>query len=68
MGEGPFDLVFVVGWVLSTLEFAWDGPPADFFRRLASFCRLILFDKRGTGLSERVQGIPSSRPGWTTFG
>ncbi len=58
VGEGPFDLVFVVGWVLSTLEFAWDGPPADFFRRLSSFCRLILFDKRGTGLSDRVQGIP----------
>ena len=58
VGEGPFDLVFVVGWVLSTLEFAWDGPPADFFRRLASFCRLILFDKRGTGLSDRVQGVP----------
>jgi pimeloyl-ACP methyl ester carboxylesterase len=58
VGDGPFDLVFIVGWVLSTLEIAWDGPPADFFRRLGSFCRLILFDKRGTGLSDRVQGIP----------
>jgi len=58
VGEGPFDLVFIVGWVLSTLEVAWDGPPADFFRRLGSFCRLILFDKRGTGLSDRVEGIP----------
>jgi pimeloyl-ACP methyl ester carboxylesterase/class 3 adenylate cyclase len=58
VGDGPFDLVFVVGWVISTLEFAWDGPPTDFFRRLGSFCRLILFDKRGTGLSDRVQGIP----------
>ena len=58
VGDGPFDLVFIVGWVVSTLEFAWDGPPADFFRRLGSFCRLILFDKRGTGLSDRVQGIP----------
>jgi pimeloyl-ACP methyl ester carboxylesterase len=58
VGDGPFDLVFIVGWVVSTLEFAWDGPPADFFSRLGSFSRLILFDKRGTGLSDRVQGIP----------
>ena len=58
-GEGPFDLVFVSGWVLSSLtEHAWEGPPADFFERLAQFCRLILFDKRGTGLSDRVTGIP----------
>jgi pimeloyl-ACP methyl ester carboxylesterase len=58
VGDGPFDLVFIVGWVVSTLEFAWDGPPADFFSSLSSFSRLILFDKRGTGLSDRVQGIP----------
>ncbi|MBI3975029.1 MAG: adenylate/guanylate cyclase domain-containing protein [Armatimonadetes bacterium] len=58
VGEGPFDLVFVVGWVISTLEYAWEGPPAEFFRRLASFSRLILLDKRGTGLSDRVTGIP----------
>jgi pimeloyl-ACP methyl ester carboxylesterase/class 3 adenylate cyclase len=58
VGEGPFDLVFIVGWVISALELAWDGPPAEFFKRLASFCRLIIFDKRGTGLSDRVQGIP----------
>jgi len=58
VGEGPFDLVFVGGWVLSSLEVAWEGPPADFFRGLASFSRLILFDKRGTGLSDRVTGIP----------
>lgn len=48
VGEGPFDLVFVVGWVISTLEHAWDGPPRHFFERLASFSRLIIFDKRGT--------------------
>ncbi|HYT80057.1 MAG TPA: alpha/beta hydrolase [Actinomycetota bacterium] len=58
LGDGPFDLVFVSGWVLSSLEFAWEGPPADFFRQLASFSRLILFDKRGTGLSDRTTGIP----------
>jgi len=56
-GEGPFDLVFVSGWVLSALDYAWEGPAGDLFRRLASFSRLILFDKRGTGLSDRVAGI-----------
>ncbi len=58
MGNGPFDLVFVSGWVLSVFERAWEGPPAEFFTRLASFSRLILFDKRGTGLSDRMSGIP----------
>jgi pimeloyl-ACP methyl ester carboxylesterase len=55
VGDGPIDIVFVVGWVISTLEYAWEGPPRAFFERLASFSRLILFDKRGTGLSDRVQ-------------
>ncbi|MBI2237620.1 MAG: adenylate/guanylate cyclase domain-containing protein [Actinobacteria bacterium] len=58
VGDGPLDLVFVSGWVLSALEHAWEGPPAEFFRRLATFSRLILFDKRGTGLSDRATGIP----------
>ena len=59
VGEGPFDLVFVGGSVFSTLDQAWEGPlpPGAFLRRLASFSRLILFDKRGTGLSDRVAGI-----------
>ena len=58
VGEGPIDVVFVIGWVISTLEVAWEGPPAAFFERMSSFCRLILFDKRGTGLSDRSVGIP----------
>jgi pimeloyl-ACP methyl ester carboxylesterase/class 3 adenylate cyclase len=58
VGEGPFDLVFISGSVLSSLDYAWDGPPAAFFRLLASFSRLILFDKRGTGLSDRDVGMP----------
>jgi pimeloyl-ACP methyl ester carboxylesterase len=58
VGDGPFDLVFVSGWVLSALEHAWEGSPAAFFQELASFSRLILFDKRGTGLSDRATGIP----------
>ena len=57
-GDGPFDLVFVIGWIVSALDVAWEGPPRAFFERLASFSRLILFDKRGTGMSDRVQGIP----------
>ncbi|HYU58203.1 MAG TPA: adenylate/guanylate cyclase domain-containing protein [Actinomycetota bacterium] len=58
VGDGPFDLVFVSGWVLSALEVAWDGPAAETVSRLASFSRLIVFDKRGTGLSDRDTGIP----------
>jgi pimeloyl-ACP methyl ester carboxylesterase len=46
--------VFVHGWV-SHVEFAWEVPPlARFLNRLASFSRLILFDRRGTGMSDRV--------------
>lgn len=54
IGDGPLDLVFVMGWV-SHLEYFWREPTfARFLLRLASFSRLILFDKRGTGLSDRV--------------
>lgn len=54
IGEAPIDLVFVMGWV-SHLEYFWREPTfARFLLRLASFARLILFDKRGTGLSDRV--------------
>ena len=54
VGEGPVDLVLVPGWI-SHLEYQWEDPPlARFLNRLASFSRLIVFDKRGTGLSDRV--------------
>src|SRR6266576_2541383 len=54
IGDGPIDLVYVMGWV-SNLEAFWQEPSvARFFYRLASFSRVILFDKRGTGLSDRV--------------
>ena len=54
VGDGPADLIVVRGYI-SHVEVAWESPAlASFYRRLASFCRLILFDKRGTGLSDRV--------------
>lgn len=53
-GAGAIDLVFVMGWV-SHLDWFWEEPSfARFLRRLARFSRVILFDKRGTGLSDRV--------------
>ena len=59
LGEGPVDLVVVPGWV-SNLDVFWEEPVVEeFYRRLASFSRLILFDKRGTGLSDRVAELPS---------
>src|SRR5690349_12101602 len=42
VGDGPFDVVFVSGWILSNLDVAWQGPAAEFFLNLASFSRLIL--------------------------
>jgi class 3 adenylate cyclase/pimeloyl-ACP methyl ester carboxylesterase len=54
VGEGPLDLLFVTGW-LTQLEQLWEAPAnRRFLERLATFGRLILFDSRGTGLSERV--------------
>lgn len=54
VGDGPVDIVFVMGWV-SHLEYFWHEPLfARFLRQLAGFSRLILFDKRGTGMSDRV--------------
>ena len=54
IGEGPPDLVLVPGWV-SNVECFWEEPRvARFLRQLAGIGRLILFDKRGTGLSDRV--------------
>jgi pimeloyl-ACP methyl ester carboxylesterase len=59
MGEGPIDLVLVPGWV-SNIDVFWEEPRlARLLTRLASFSRLILFDKRGTGLSDRVNDMPS---------
>ena len=57
LGDGPLDLLWVPGFV-SHIEAAWQSPEtAAFIRRLASFCRLIMFDKRGTGMSDRGSQI-----------
>ena len=59
LGDGPVDLVYVPGWV-THLEYGWEEPSlARFYRRLASFSRLILFDKRGTGLSDQTTDLPT---------
>src|SRR6516164_4010697 len=59
MGSGPIDLVYVPSFV-SHLEHTMEEPrSARWFQRLSSFSRLIRFDKRGTGLSDRVGAIPT---------
>jgi pimeloyl-ACP methyl ester carboxylesterase len=61
VGQGPFDLVFNPGFV-SNVEYCWDDARlAHFYRRLSSFARVILFDKRGTGMSDPVpvQQLPT---------
>ncbi len=59
LGAGPPDIVFVPAWV-SNLEHWWTHPlPERFFRRLADFSRLILFDGRGIGLSDPGPHVPT---------
>ena len=59
MGDGPIDVVMVPG-VVSHIEFGHELPGyTAFLRRLASFARVITFDKRGQGLSDRITGAPS---------
>jgi class 3 adenylate cyclase len=57
LGDGPLDLVFAPP--ISHLELDWETPSlAAFYRRLASTCRLILFNQRGVGMSDRISGVP----------
>ena len=59
VGDGEHDLVLVPGWI-SHVEYAWEEPSfASFLKRLASFSRLILLDRRGTGLSDRTSDLPT---------
>ncbi|WP_455372684.1 adenylate/guanylate cyclase domain-containing protein [Limibacillus halophilus] len=57
-GDGPLDLVFVPGWI-SHLDIWWDSPiTANWLTRFGRFARVIMFDKRGTGLSDRGVALP----------
>ncbi len=59
MGDGPVDLIMVPGFV-SHVEFTHETPGyTAFLRRLSTFARVITFDKRGQGLSDRISGAPS---------
>lgn len=59
VGDGPIDLVVALGFA-THLELQWEAPPfARFLERLSSFSRMILFDKRGTGLSDPVADVPT---------
>jgi pimeloyl-ACP methyl ester carboxylesterase/plasmid stabilization system protein ParE len=59
VGEGPIDLVLVLGFA-THLELQWEWRPfARFFERIRSFSRLIIFDKRGTGLSDPIAEVPT---------
>jgi pimeloyl-ACP methyl ester carboxylesterase/class 3 adenylate cyclase len=58
VGDGPLDLVYAPPWI-GNMELFWEEPRyARFLKRLAAFSRLILFDKRGTGSSDRTTGVP----------
>lgn len=58
-GEGPTNLVYIPGFI-SHIENYWEEPSfARWLRRLGGFARVIMFDKRGTGLSDRVEQLPS---------
>jgi len=57
-GDGPLELVYLLGFV-SHLDLLWEDPDAArFFGRLGRFCRLVVMDKRGTGLSDRTGDVP----------
>jgi pimeloyl-ACP methyl ester carboxylesterase len=66
VGDGPIDLLYVPGWI-SHLDLSWEEPSlARVLRRLAVGFRLIMFDRRGTGLSERVpeDDLPTLEGRW----
>ena len=59
VGDGPVDLVWIPGWI-SNIDHYWDEPTvARYFNRIASFSRLILFDRRGTGVSDPLTRAPT---------
>jgi pimeloyl-ACP methyl ester carboxylesterase len=68
LGQGPVTLVVIHGWV-SHLEIYWEQPRfARFMRRLSKNMRVLHFDKRGVGMSDRFSDRPDSTSRWTTSG
>jgi hypothetical protein len=66
VGDGPFDLIFVPGFV-THVELQWRLPGmADFIKTLGSFTQLIRFDKRAPACPTQSAAHPASRHGWTT--
>ena len=64
LGDGPRDLLYFYG-MGSHIEFAWESRAyAEFYMRLASFSRLIMFDRRGTGSSDGISLTPRAIPTW----
>src|SRR6185312_2752977 len=59
IGDGPMDLVIVPGWC-SHIDKHWDDPAwRAYIEEFVSFARVIIYDKRGTGLSDPVDGVPT---------
>ena len=68
VGEGERDILVTFGWV-GSFQSAWEHPPhARWLERLATLGRVIMWDKRGTGLSDRMapDRLPTLRSAWTT--
>ncbi|MEM8885700.1 MAG: alpha/beta hydrolase [Planctomycetota bacterium] len=58
-GDGPLNLVFVPGFISHIENYGTEPSLVRFLERLGSFARVVMFDKRGTGLSDRIDGVPS---------
>ena len=59
VGEGALDLVYIAG-ITQHVELTWESPPqARYLRRLGTLGRLLVFDKRGSGMSDRAVGVPT---------
>ena len=67
MGDGPIDIIAIPG-AISHVEFLHEMPGyTAFLQRLSKFARVITFDKRGQGLSDRISGAPTLESAWMTF-
>jgi pimeloyl-ACP methyl ester carboxylesterase len=68
IGDGPVDLLWIPGYQ-GNIEVMWEQPlVAAFFSKLAAFARVIVHDRRATGLSDRATSLPDLETRWTTPG